>query len=287
MTRPNQFLLATRRRRSGRGRAFTLVEILVVLGILALLMGVLLPVLIKARRASQATACGNNLRQIGVMLLMYSDANDDLLPMGITAIPESGQNPLSPSATWRAPSIWTCYLTILGSPTGNLGPLLSTGAVAGESGKILYCPADADSVLTWDAWRDRFPPRGRPPALDASIRISYFARPVNVWFKHTLLPRPAVQVIWPSVMLRYNDLRARSIFSERNSHGSEADPRMNVLYGDGAVKLVTMKRADRTPPNDGSNGQTPDDLMSPDTPNTDPNAARRIINLDFDYFDRE
>ena len=52
--------------------AFTLIELLVVLAILALLAGILFPVMGRAREAGRASACVSNARQIGSALLIYT-----------------------------------------------------------------------------------------------------------------------------------------------------------------------------------------------------------------------
>jgi prepilin-type N-terminal cleavage/methylation domain-containing protein/prepilin-type processing-associated H-X9-DG protein len=60
--------------------AFTLVELLVVIGIIAVLVGLLLPVLSNAREKARRAACLSNLHQIGVGLVAYSFANHGMLP---------------------------------------------------------------------------------------------------------------------------------------------------------------------------------------------------------------
>ncbi len=129
---------------AGTGRtclAFTLIELLVVIAIIAILAGLLLPALAKAKAKSQRITCTSQLKQLGMGITLWTVDHNDMFPPAGMEVGAGNE----PDATWD--SYINPYIG------GNLSQAtLAAGTLdAGDGPKVLRCPSDVGPESGWAA----------------------------------------------------------------------------------------------------------------------------------------
>jgi prepilin-type N-terminal cleavage/methylation domain-containing protein/prepilin-type processing-associated H-X9-DG protein len=246
-----------------RTRGFTLVELLVVIGIIALLISILLPSLNRARETANRVKCAANLKAIGNSLLLYSNDNKGIYPRTIYS---QGTYPLVP--TWGTGATSTNPFTSGPAPSQRpydndisaaIYLILTTQDITGDS---FVCPSSSNdkwdfgggsnTAANWSNWNTTETakhlsysyqnPYPDTPAVNAGFRLNSSVGADYAVFAD----------INPGTIISYDNMGGPSISDNVIEPTSTSNANMqqkansnnhdkagqNVLFGDGHVEWV-------------------------------------------------
>ncbi|GIW75398.1 MAG: hypothetical protein KatS3mg104_0461 [Phycisphaerae bacterium] len=200
-------------------RAFTLVELLVTVGILAILLALLLPALNRARQLSLRTVCLSNLRQVYQHYQLYALDFKDQVPLGYRTAKQFNSMIFSGTSTRQYVLFGWLYVH-----------------QQWKDPRIFYCPSETSPRLQFDTPENPWPP-GEEGVSTANVFCGYGSRPqVLIPDDLALYPRPGFR------MPRLHEFKNRAVLADLMNSPPRLDQRhrngVNVLYGDSSARWV-------------------------------------------------
>lgn len=211
-----------------RPRGFTLVEILVVIGIIAIVSAIVFPAVIRAKRSASQAHCISNLGQAGKSMMMYMSDFDDQFPNGVDCVDKYRPD------IWASYPQWQALITVLPLMHQLLQPYV-------KSFEIFRCPNDIGTKVVDNHYDLEFL---SSPSLYATYGSSYFYR-TELTFRripHTALQNPAaINMLFDAAGHWHSGERELRLGMSMEDYRTTVNKfRYNILFADMHVKSSTF-----------------------------------------------
>jgi len=220
MDHPHRFGSPTLPRRG----AFTLVELLVVIGVIAVLMSIILPSVGHARESARRVNCLSNLRQVHQSVVGYALANTDHVPVGYRTKSKQFNSMVYSATAGR----WVLF-----------GLAWRSGLL--PEPKILFCPSEENTKFDFNTADNPWPAKGVTPTTN--VQAGYAFRPDQEIPDD--LSKPAASFNMP----KFTDFHGKAMLADLTAARGRVLMRhrfgINVISGDGSGRWVPLETFDQ------------------------------------------